>query len=55
MQLNASAALAFIRNNLNCLSEESAGVIYKRKANPITQDVTILCRNKVNLAARIMK
>lgn len=47
--------MALISNNLNCLSEESAGVIYKEKTNPITQGVTILCRNKVNLAARIMK
>ena len=34
--------MALISTNLNCLSEESARVIYEEKPNPITQGVTIL-------------
>ena len=47
--------MALISNNLDCLSEENARVIYKEKPNPVTHSVTILCNNKVNLAAGIMK
>lgn len=47
--------MALISNNLDCLSEESGRVIYKGKASLITQSVTILCRNKVDQAARIIK
>ena len=43
--------MALISNNLDCLSEENARVIYKEKPNPVTHGVTILCNNKVNLAS----